>query len=113
MSVSPAQNFSKPPPVPDVPTVICTSGFSSLNSSAAASANGATVDEPSIAILPLTSPPLGRLRGRGAAGRRALVVVVAAGGDAERQRARDGEHRRSPVLPHLHSILFSVGSTSV
>ena len=50
MSVSPAQNFSKPPPVPDVPTVTCTSGYSSLNSSAAASANGATVDEPSIAI---------------------------------------------------------------
>ena len=57
MSVSPAQNFSKPPPVPDVPTVIFTSGYSSLNSSAAASANGATVDEPSIAIEPLTSPP--------------------------------------------------------
>ena len=28
MSVSPAQNFSKPPPVPEVPTVIFTSGFS-------------------------------------------------------------------------------------
>ena len=53
MSVSPAQNFSKPPPVPDVPTVIWTSGYSSLKSSAAASANGATVDEPSIAIWPL------------------------------------------------------------
>ena len=52
MSVSPAQNFSKPPPVPDVPTVICTSGFSSLNSSAAACVNGATVEEPSMAILP-------------------------------------------------------------
>ena len=57
MSVSPAQNFSKPPPVPDVPTVICTSGFSSWNSSAAASANGATVEEPSIAIVPDSSPP--------------------------------------------------------
>src|SRR5829696_5589543 len=57
MSVSPAQNFSKPPPVPEVPTVIFTSGYSSLNSSAAASANGATVDEPSIAIWPLMSPP--------------------------------------------------------
>ena len=40
MSVSPAQNFSKPPPVPDSPTVILTSGFSSLKSSAAAWANG-------------------------------------------------------------------------
>ena len=28
-SVSPAQNFSKPPPVPEVPTVTLTSGFSS------------------------------------------------------------------------------------
>ena len=36
MSVSPAQNFSKPPPVPDWPTVIWTFGCSSLNSSAAA-----------------------------------------------------------------------------
>ena len=35
MSVSPAQNFSKPPPVPDCPTVMFTSGFSSLNRSAA------------------------------------------------------------------------------
>ena len=58
MSVSPAQNFSKPPPVPETPTVIWTSGFSSLNSSAAASANGPTVDEPSIAIWPETSPPV-------------------------------------------------------
>ena len=39
-SVSPAQNFSKPPPVPDWPTEIFTSGFSSLNNSAAAWANG-------------------------------------------------------------------------
>jgi hypothetical protein len=36
MSVSPAQNFSKPPPVPEMPTEILTSGFSSLKSSAAA-----------------------------------------------------------------------------
>ena len=57
MSVSPAQNFSKPPPVPDVPTVIFTSGFSAWNSSAAAWANGATVLEPSIAIVPERSPP--------------------------------------------------------
>ena len=56
MSVSPAQNFSKPPPVPDWPTVIFTSGFSSLNSSAAAWANGKTVEEPSIAIVPRQSP---------------------------------------------------------
>ena len=40
MSVSPAQNFSKPPVVPDSPTLILTSGLSPLNSSAAACANG-------------------------------------------------------------------------
>jgi hypothetical protein len=40
MSVSPAQNFSKPPLVPEAPTVMLTSGFSSLKSSVAASAKG-------------------------------------------------------------------------
>src|SRR5687767_716300 len=57
MSLSPAQNFSKPPPVPDAPVVIRTPGFSSLKSSAAASANGKTVEEPSTAIEPESSPP--------------------------------------------------------
>ena len=52
MSVSPAQNFSKPPPVPEIPTVIFTSGFSSRNSSAAASVSGPTVLDPSIVMLP-------------------------------------------------------------
>jgi hypothetical protein len=33
MSVSPAQNFSKPPPVPEVPTVIFTPGFSAWKAS--------------------------------------------------------------------------------
>ncbi len=40
MSVSPAQNFSKPPPVPDWPTEICTPLFCDMNCSAAACANG-------------------------------------------------------------------------
>src|SRR4051812_7480033 len=59
MSVSPLQNFSKPPPVPDEPTVIFTLGLSSLNSSAAACAKGRTVLEPSRVILPerFLSPP--------------------------------------------------------
>ena len=61
MSVSPAQNFSNPPPVPDSPTVIFTSGFSCWNVSAAACANGKTVLEPSMLMLPLSfwalSPP--------------------------------------------------------
>src|SRR3954452_16903394 len=57
MSVSPAQNFSKPPPVPDVPTVIFTFGFWPWNCSAAACAKGPTVLEPSILMLPERSPP--------------------------------------------------------
>ena len=54
MSVSPAQNFSKPPPVPEVPTATRTSGLSALNCSAIASVSAPTVLEPSaeIAALP-------------------------------------------------------------
>src|SRR6266545_3775774 len=52
MSVSPAQNFSKPPPVPEVPTVTLTFGFSPLNSSAIASVSGPTVLDPSMRISP-------------------------------------------------------------
>src|SRR5680860_834264 len=57
MSVSPAQNFSKPPPVPEVPTVTLTQGCSAWKSSAAASDRGATVLEPSMRIVPERSPP--------------------------------------------------------
>ena len=49
MSVSPAQNFSKPPPVPDTPTVTRASGSTRRYSSATASAIGNTVLEPSTA----------------------------------------------------------------
>src|SRR5687768_9050386 len=57
MSVSPAQNFSKPPPVPEVPTVILTPGFSPSKASAAACVKGATVLEPSTLVVPDRSPP--------------------------------------------------------
>src|SRR5215211_92714 len=57
MSVSPAQNFSKPPPVPEIPTVTFTFGFCPWNASAAAWVNGPTVLEPSILIVPLRLPP--------------------------------------------------------
>ncbi len=57
MSVSPAQNFSKPPPVPEVPTVTLTPEFSAWNSSAIASVSGATVLDPSMRIEPERSPP--------------------------------------------------------
>src|SRR5215212_4953512 len=56
MSVSPAQNFSKPPPVPDVPTVTLTPEFSALNSSAIASVSGPTVLDPSTRMSPERSP---------------------------------------------------------
>ena len=53
MSVSPAQNFLKPPPVPAVATVTLTPGATLRNISAAASLNGATVDDPSTVTVPL------------------------------------------------------------
>ena len=49
MSVSPRQNFLKPPPVPDSPTVTFTFCIF-WNSSAMASVIGYTVLEPSIAM---------------------------------------------------------------
>ena len=96
MSVSPAQNFSKPPPVPDWPTVTWTLGCSSLKSSPAASANGKTVEEPSIRIVPVSSsfaPPAGLPP--------VSVVVAAASRNAKRQSSRDrGQHRHEPFGPH-------------
>ena len=51
MSVSPRQNFLKPPPVPDMPTVTRTLPRLEIwNSSANASEIGNTVLEPSILI---------------------------------------------------------------
>ena len=48
-SVSPRQNFLKPPPVPEMPTVTLTAPFLAFwNSSATASVIGNTVLEPSI-----------------------------------------------------------------
>jgi hypothetical protein len=58
MSVEPSpQNRSNPPPVPEIPTLTCTSGASLAYSSAMASVSGPTVDEPSISMLPDTSSP--------------------------------------------------------
>ena len=53
MSVSLAQNFLKPPPVPEIPTVTRTlPPVAFWNSSAMASEMGNTVDEPSTLIVP-------------------------------------------------------------
>ena len=62
-SVSPAQKRSKPPPVPEMPTVTWTSGATLANASAAAVVSGPTVDEPSASIEP---ERLGEVGGRAA-----------------------------------------------
>ena len=69
MSVSPAQNFVKPPPVPDSLTLMSTPGLAALNSSATASEIGKTVLEPSMTIVPDTA---GAARG----GARGVVVAL-------------------------------------
>ena len=51
MSVSPRQNFLKPPPVPPMPTVTLMPLLAFWNSSAMASVIGNTVEEPSIAMM--------------------------------------------------------------
>ena len=56
MSVWPRQNFSKPPPVPEVATETFTAEFTPLNSSLAADVRGSTVDEPSAMTSP-DAPP--------------------------------------------------------
>ena len=61
-SVSPRQKRSKPPPVPETPTVTWTSGFSFWKRSAAAVVNGPTVLEPSASIRPDRSLPPVRTR---------------------------------------------------
>ena len=57
MSVSPRQKRSKPPPVPETPTVTCTPLFSCWKRSAAAVVYGPTVLEPSASIRPDRSLP--------------------------------------------------------
>ena len=100
MSVSPAQNFSKPPPVPEVPTVTRTPGFSLWNSSATASVSGATVLEPSMRIVPERSPPPPLPL---------VVVVAAAGRDADRQDGRGGDDREPLELVTLSPSGLSLG----
>src|SRR3712207_7131500 len=57
ISVSPLQNASKPSLVPEPPTLMRASGFSSRNNSAAACVIGCTVLDPSMRISPETSSP--------------------------------------------------------
>jgi hypothetical protein len=56
-SVSPRQNRSKPPPVPEMPTVIRTPRFFFWKPSAAAAVYGPSVLEPSAVMLPLSAFP--------------------------------------------------------
>ena len=96
MSVSPAQNFSKPPPVPEVPTVTLTPACSSLKSSAAAVVSGATVLEPSTLtapdslLLPLPSPAL------------AVSVLLSPPQAVRTQRTGDQRGREAGVAGELH-----------
>ena len=99
ISVSPAQKRTKPSPVPAPPTVIFTPGCDSPKNSDAASANGWTVEEPSMATLPLSSsweasPPPRRLR----TGAR---VIVAARGDTCTERAAERERLPPGDVPSL------------
>ena len=86
MWVSPAQNFLKPPPVPDTPTVILTLPSVAMpNSSAIASVIGKTVLDPSTLMSPESSESIaGAVVNAGAAPPDGAVVaagaaVVAAG----------------------------------
>ena len=56
MSVSPLQNFWKPPPVPETPTVTWVPRLAIMNSSAIAWLIGNTVLDPSIATEPERPP---------------------------------------------------------
>ncbi len=57
MSVSPAQNFAKPSPVPGPSIVYLKSGLLSASASATPVEIGSTVDEPETLIEPVTAPP--------------------------------------------------------
>ena len=107
MSVSPLQNSSKPPPVPDVPTVMFTPEFSPLKASAAAEVRGPTVEEPSIVMSPERSD--GRRRRRCPRG--GVVVAAAAGGDerANGERRRGGDQGESASTCHLVVLLSGKG----
>src|SRR6187402_562207 len=50
MAISPAQNFLKPPPVPETP-MVTRAGLVFWNSSATASVMGNTVEDPSMAMM--------------------------------------------------------------
>jgi hypothetical protein len=54
MSLSPLQNSSNPSPVPGPSTLMATSGFSSLKSSATSPVMGSTVDDPEMKRLPVS-----------------------------------------------------------
>ena len=57
MSVSPAQNFLKPSPVPGPSTVKVKPGLAAAKASATPVEIGSTVDEPETLIAPVTAPP--------------------------------------------------------
>ena len=79
ISISPRQNASKPPPVPEKATLTRTSE-TLLNSSATASEIGKTVDEPSTRIFAGQRAVVGPgiLGGRGGCAAAGVFLIVAA-----------------------------------
>src|SRR5690242_18852987 len=92
MSVSPAQNFLKPSPVPGPSTVYLKSGLLAASASATPVEIGSTVDEPETRIEPLTGPPAAALPLAPA-----LAPSLAAG--ALSAGAADGAVLAPPPLP--------------
>ena len=94
MSVSPAQNFLKPSPVPGPSTVMPTPEFAFENSSATRAEIGSTVDEPEMRMVPLepSPPPESGVSS----------LLDAAGGGDEHEREERGDQSKLP----LHEIAF-------
>ena len=80
MSVSPAQNFAKPSPVPGPSIVYLKSGLLSASASATPVEIGSTVDEPETLIEPVTAPPAALSAGMLSAGALSAAALSAADG---------------------------------
>jgi hypothetical protein len=80
MSVSPAQNLTKPSPVPGPSTVNAKPGFWAANASATPVLMGSTVDEPETRMLPSTPAAWLSAGASLATGASVAGAVVAAGG---------------------------------
>ena len=105
MSVSPAQNFLKPSPVPGPSIVYLKSGLLAASASATPVEIGSTVDEPETLIEPVTAPPVAALALSAGALAGALSAAALVGGGrrgrgaaTRRCRPRRTGSRRTPTL---------------